>query len=85
MNKVSIVSLIIGILIFCVAFIINAQTINVPSVANVGNSVKSDIKLHDRAEKWADSVMSTLSVRDRVAQLFVPRLDITNNSAGFCN
>ena len=27
--------------------------------------------------------MSTLSVRDRVAQLFVPRLDITNNSAGF--
>lgn len=83
MNKVSIVSLIIGILIFCVAFIINAQTINVHSVASVGNSVKSDIKLHDRAEKWADSVMSTLSVRDRVAQLFVPRLDITNNSAGF--
>lgn len=83
MNKVSIVSLIIGILIFCAAFIINAQTINVPSVANVGNSVKSDIKLHDRAEKWADSVMSTLSVRDRVAQLFVPRLDISNNSAGF--
>lgn len=83
MNKVSIVSLIICILIFCAAFIINAQTINVPSVANVGNSVKSDIKLHDRAEKWADSVMSTLSVRDRVAQLFVPRLDITNNSAGF--
>ena len=83
MNKVSIVSLIIGILIFCVAFIINAQTINVHSVASVGNSVKSDINLHDRAEKWADSVMSTLSVRDRVAQLFVPRLDITNNSAGF--
>ena len=83
MNKVSIVSLIIGILIFCVAFIINAQTINVHSVASVGNSVKSDIKLHDRAEKWADSVMSTLSVRDRVAQLFVPRLDITNNSVGF--
>ena len=83
MNKVSIVSLIIGILIFCVAFIINAQTINVHSVASVGNSVKSDINLHDRAEKWADSVMSTLSVRDRVAQLFVPRLDITNNSVGF--
>lgn len=83
MKKVSIVSLIIGILIFCAAFIINAQTINVHSVANVGNSVKSDIKLYDRAEKWADSVMSTLSVRDRVAQLFVPRLDITNNSAGF--
>ena len=83
MNRVSIVSLIICILIFCVAFIINAQTINVHSVASVGNSVKSDIKLHDRAEKWADSVMSTLSVRDRVAQLFVPRLDISNNSAGF--
>lgn len=83
MNKVSIVSLIICILIFCAAFIINAQTINDHSVANVSNSVKSDIKLHDRAEKWADSVMSTLSVRDRVAQLFVPRLDITNNSAGF--
>ena len=83
MKNVSIVSLIICILIFCAAFIINAQTINVHSVANVGNSVKSDIKLYDRAEKWADSVMSTLSVRDRVAQLFVPRLDITNNSAGF--
>lgn len=83
MKKVSIVSLIICILIFCAVFIINAQTINVHSVANVGNSVKSDIKLYDRAEKWADSVMSTLSVRDRVAQLFVPRLDITNNSAGF--
>lgn len=32
---------------------------------------------------WADSVMSTLTLRQRVAQLFVPRFDITDNAAGY--
>lgn len=35
------------------------------------------------AARWADSVMNGLSVRQRVAQLFVPRLDIFPNAAGF--
>ena len=34
------------------------------------------------AELWADSVMSTMTPAERVAQLFVPRLDITDNAAG---
>lgn len=34
------------------------------------------------AEEWADSVFSRLSPRERVAQLFVPRLDIFDNQAG---
>lgn len=32
--------------------------------------------------RWVDSVMATLSERDRVAQLFVPRLDIFDNESG---
>lgn len=31
---------------------------------------------------WADSVIATLTAKERVAQLFVPRLDITNNPSG---
>lgn len=34
------------------------------------------------AREWADSVMSTLTPRERIAQLFVPRLDIADNAAG---
>ncbi len=34
------------------------------------------------SQEWADSVFSTLSPRERVAQLFVPRLDISDNQAG---
>ncbi len=35
------------------------------------------------AEKWADSVMATLSPRQRAAQLFIPRLDITDDATGY--
>ena len=49
--------------------------------SNVGNDVR--YTYNDAASLWADSVLSTLSVRERVAQLFIPRLDITNNEAGF--
>ncbi len=34
------------------------------------------------AYAWADSVCATMTPRERVAQLFVPRLDITANAAG---
>lgn len=37
----------------------------------------------DRAAQWADSVMATLTPRQRIGQLFVPRLDITDNAAGY--
>lgn len=33
--------------------------------------------------RWIDSVMSTLTPRQRVSQLFVPRLDVTDTPAGF--
>ena len=39
--------------------------------------------INPASERWADSVMATLSPRQRAAQLFVPRLDITNNAAGY--
>ncbi len=32
---------------------------------------------------WADSVIRTLTPRQRIGQLFVPRLDITDNAAGY--
>lgn len=35
-----------------------------------------------RALAWADSVMGKMTLEQRVAQLFVPRLDITDNPAG---
>lgn len=34
------------------------------------------------AARWADSVMSTLNLRQKVGQLFVPRLDVFDNPAG---
>lgn len=36
----------------------------------------------DEQLRWVDSIMSQLSLRQRVAQLFVPRLDIFDNAAG---
>lgn len=35
-----------------------------------------------QARAWADSVYHSLSERERIAQLVVPRLDITDNAAG---
>lgn len=34
------------------------------------------------ATEWADSIMSSLTPRQRIAQLFIPRLDIADNVAG---
>lgn len=35
-----------------------------------------------RAEQWADSVMATMTMRQKVGQLFIPRLDVFDNAAG---
>ncbi|MDE7024355.1 MAG: hypothetical protein K2O88_00555, partial [Paramuribaculum sp.] len=34
------------------------------------------------AEHWADSVMNGMNLEQRVAQLFCPRLDVRDNTAG---
>lgn len=34
------------------------------------------------AERWADSIMATLTIEERVAQLFVPRIDAFDNTEG---
>lgn len=48
---------------------------------NAISSAKPDQDI--AAERWADSIMATLSLRQKIAQLFIPRLDITNNEAGY--
>ena len=42
----------------------------------------SDFEEAGESARWADSVMASMSLRDRVAQLMVPRLDIVDNAAG---
>lgn len=42
----------------------------------------SDFEEAGESARWADSVMASMSLRDRVAQLMVPRLDIAYNAAG---
>lgn len=50
----------------------------------VGDNLASVGKAEEAAAaRWADSVMSKLTLRQRIAQLFVPRLDISNNQAGY--
>ncbi|MCM1293306.1 MAG: hypothetical protein NC230_06995 [Bacteroides sp.] len=52
-------------------------------VENVGNDHPTNIANEKAADRWADSVLNTLTPRQRIAQLFIPRLDITNNQAGY--
>lgn len=47
------------------------------------NSTLIASKSAGNAELWADSVMQHLSLRQKIAQLFCPRLDITNDTKGF--
>ncbi len=42
----------------------------------------SDFEEAGESARWADSVMASMSLRDRVAQLMVPRFDIAYNAAG---
>lgn len=52
-------------------------------IKDLHKDVTSENSQSINAENWADSVIATLSIRERAAQLFVPRLDITNNVKGF--
>lgn len=53
------------------------------SYAGAVESRLSESKAEDMAvERWVDSIMARLSTRERIAQLFVPRLDIENNPSG---
>lgn len=52
-------------------------------VVTSGLGSPAEIEKDKAAARWADSVMKTLSLRQRIAQLFVPRLDISNNQAGY--
>lgn len=58
------------------------QTVDSVEVTSVVSVSISDIE-PEAASAWADSVIQTLTPRQRVAQLFVPRLDITDNAKGF--
>lgn len=53
----------------------------VPENSNIDRFL-TDSDIDKAAAAWADSVMRNLSIRQRIAQFFVPRLDITNNAAG---
>lgn len=65
----------------------NDSVVAIQSVSEVPDTIaitKSDYsESGDPASKWADSIMQILSLRQRIAQLFVPRLDISNNVAGY--
>lgn len=50
------------------------QPSSIPSVENIQQDAE--------ATRWVDSVYNSMTERQRVAQLFVPRLDITDNAAG---
>lgn len=77
--RLSAVSFSILILVFVLACHSKAG-----SVTDCDGKIADNEKgLEYEAERWADSVISTLSPRDRMAQLFVPRLDITDNAAGY--
>ena len=45
-------------------------------------SLRHDQAIARESRHWADSVMERMSLRDKVAQLMVPRLDISDNPAG---
>ena len=45
-------------------------------------SLRHDQAIARESRHWADSVMERMSLRDKVAQLMVPRLDIADNPAG---
>lgn len=46
------------------------------------NTRSYDLEDAGESGRWADSVMASMNLRDRVAQLMVPRLDIADNAAG---
>lgn len=61
----------------------NGSATAISNIAVDPPTVFNDSNLDEQAGIWADSVMKTLDLRRRIAQLFVPRLDITNNATGY--
>lgn len=80
--------------IFCVAAVALASCLSrntadasshpVPAVDSTtsAKSTYGTICLDSDAQAWADSVIATLTLDQRIAQLFVPRLDISYNAEG---
>lgn len=58
---------------------VNATHASTPAT---DNSKLSPLTQGLEANRWADSVMHTLSLKQKVGQLFVPRLDVIDNPSG---
>ncbi len=82
MNKIFL-GIAISVLSFSLLGAVSCGDVSARTVAKQNVNEECVDEQEIKAERWADSVVSTLSTRERVAQLFVPRLDITNNAAGF--
>ncbi|MDE6460600.1 MAG: serine hydrolase, partial [Paramuribaculum sp.] len=66
-----------------VLLFLSAPTFIAPAFTPEALANKKPALVHGReAVQWADSVMGTLSLRQKVGQLFVPRLDVFDNPAG---
>ncbi len=48
----------------------------------VTNIASANAVNNSRAMAWADSIMGKMTLRERVSQLFCPRLDVRDNAAG---
>ena len=59
----------------------NAVSASMPE-SEERTSMTDDPEYRAKRDAWVDSVMSTLTPEERVAQLFVPRLDIDDNTEG---
>lgn len=59
-----------------------AITLTSCSKAEAGLSGETENTDAKAAERWADSIMATLTLEERVAQLFVPRIDAFDNAEG---
>ena len=66
-----------------VLLFLSAPTFIAPAFTPEALANKKPALVHGReAVQWADSVMGTLSLRQKVGQLFVPRLDVFDYPAG---
>ncbi len=76
-----------GMAAIAVALCVTRSVSAAPDSTNTATAPPTTIAAaHDSvqqaADVWADSVMATLSLRERVAQLMVPRLDLKADAAG---
>lgn len=80
--KISLFACLCALLVILNNNFVQAQSSD-SKIKDIHKDVTSENSQSINAENWADSVIATLSIRERAAQLFVPRLDITNNVKGF--